>query len=356
MTKHVKWILSFVTAFMMTVGIISPSVSAQETNWDEVLTELNEVNQDVVSMEGDGAIHLDVADVANGSLTFDFRYNIDPAFAAEVNGAISGELMMADEEGNMQAVPLEFAGQAAVVDSVMYFFDGTSWIVEDISEIEEEFEAQFNQAMAQAQEQAGDMTASVELTQKYFDLTETDTEYVMVLQDDINPDEFLADIEQYVDIEQIKQESLSQAIEQAEAAAEAQEMEFTEADRQEMEAQFEQAFDAGIKLYFQIVDRMEIRYAKDTYYVTHMGIDLTFTEEDFAELAAEMGESSEGMEGINIALSMEFNFDNHGEVFDITVPADAPTFDEAEGDAAMPEDSVETTDELEEADSEESVE
>ena len=72
------------------------------------------------------------------------------------------------------------------------------------------------------------------------------------------------------------------------------------------------------------------------------------------EIAADMGETTEGIpEDFNVAFSMEFNFANHGEVFDIVVPEGAPTFDEA---SSTEESATEGTESLEESTTEESSE
>ncbi|MGO3211806.1 MAG: hypothetical protein ACTIK0_01305 [Ruoffia tabacinasalis] len=348
MKKSIKIFFSLLTTVTMAFGVVAPTVSAQDTNWDEVLTQLNEVNQEVVSMEGDGTINVSADQFIDAALNFDFRYNVEEAFALELAGDVTGELVTTDAEGNPSTMPLDFAGQASIIDGIAYLFDGSSWTVEDVSAQEEQIAAEFDSMMAQIQEQA-DTMSNPELTQKYFDLSETDSEYVMTLKQDINPDEFWADIESHVDMEQIKQETIDQTIQQAEANGQ----EFTEEDRQTLEEQMDLSMEATKSVMFQLVDTMEFRYSKETYYLTHMLMDFSLDRANMEEIAADMGETTEGIpEDLNVAFSMEFNFANHGEVFDIVVPEGAPTFDEA---SSTEESATEGTESLEESTTEESV-
>lgn len=348
MKKSIKIFFSLLTTVTMAFGVVAPTVSAQDTNWDEVLTQLNEVNQEVVSMEGDGTINVSADQFIDAALNFDFRYNVEEAFALELAGDVTGELVTTDAEGNPSSMPLDFAGQASIIDGIAYLFDGSSWTVEDVSAQEEQIAAEFDSMMAQIQEQA-DTMSNPELTQKYFDLSETDSEYVMTLKQDINPDEFWADIESHVDMEQIKQETIDQTIQQAEANGQ----EFTEEDRQTLEEQMDLSMEATKSVMFQLVDTMEFRYSKETYYLTHMLMDFSLDRANMEEIAADMGETTEGIpEDFNVAISMEFNFANHGEVFDIVVPEGAPTFDES---SSTEESATEGTESLEESTTEESV-
>lgn len=348
MKKSIKIFFSLLTTVTMAFGVVAPTVSAQDTNWDEVLTQLNEVNQEVVSMEGDGTITVSADQFIDAALNFDFRYNVEEAFALELAGDVTGELVTTDAEGNPSSMPLDFAGQASIIDGIAYLFDGSSWTVEDVSAQEEQIAAEFDSIMAQIQEQA-DTMSNPELTQKYFDLSETDSEYVMTLKQDINPDEFWADVESAVDMEQIKQETIDQTIQQAEANGQ----EVTEEDRQTLEEQMDLSMEATKSVMFQLVDTMEFRYSKETYYLTHILMDFSLNRANMEEIAADMGETTEGIpEDFNVAISMEFNFANHGEVFDIVVPEGAPTFDEA---SSTEESATEGTESLEESTTEESV-
>ena len=86
MKKSIKIFFSLLTTVTMAFGVVAPTVSAQDTNWDEVLTQLNEVNQEVVSMEGDGTINVSADQFIDAALNFDFRYNVEEAFALELAG------------------------------------------------------------------------------------------------------------------------------------------------------------------------------------------------------------------------------------------------------------------------------
>lgn len=326
MKKTVKLLFSLLTAVAMAFGVVLPTVSAQDTNWDEVLTQINAVNQDVVSMEGNGNISVVADGFLNATLNTDFRFNTEERFALELSGDVTGEIISADAEGNETSMPLDFAGKATLLEGIGYLFDGSSWTVEDLSAQEEEVAAQYEEMMAQITEQAQTINDPA-LTQKYFDLSETDTEYVITLKQDINSDEFWADVESQVNLEELTQQSIDEAVTQAEAAGEP----LTEEERQELQEQILASTEAGKKLIFQLIDSMEYRYSKETYYMTYMSMDFSLDSADIAELAQSMGETTEGMpEDFNLVFTLEFNFANHGQVFDIAVPEGAPTFNDAE--------------------------
>lgn len=334
MKKTMKWAMGLLATFTLSTASLATPALAQETDWDTIITELQATNQEVVSMAGDGNISLAVADQLDGTLNFDFRYNLEPRFAMELNGALDAQIaqtMVTGETGEetttTEMFPVNFSGKVSLVDGIAYLFDGASWTVEDFSAMEEQFTAEFTKYMEQAQNQTAALEGASELTKKYFDMSETDTEYVFAMKEGINSEEFFADLNEYVDMDAVMQESIDQAI----AEAQAQGQELTEEEIQQIEDQALAATQAGLKLVFEVADRMEVRYSKETQYLTYFGMDVNVTEEDIAQVAQEVGETVDTSEfaGMNIVLSMEFNFSDHGQTFDIVVPADAPTFDDS---------------------------
>src|SRR5699024_11190640 len=150
MKKSIKIFFSLLTTVTMAFSVVAPTVSAQDTNWDEVLTQISEVNQEVVSMEGDGTINY--SDVlSDAALNFDFRYSVEEAFAFELAGDVTGELVERDAGGRLFRWSLPFAGQASIIDGIAYLFDGSSWTVKDVSARQEQLLADFDRFMAQIQ-------------------------------------------------------------------------------------------------------------------------------------------------------------------------------------------------------------
>lgn len=326
MKKTFKKFTAMLATASMAFTMVLPTVSAQDTNWDEVLTQINTVNQELVSMEGDGTITVAAQNMLDATLTMDFRYNTQERFAFEGSANLTGEMVTADAEGNETSMPIEFGGQATVLDGVGYLFDGQSWTVEDISAQEAQIAAQFEEIMAQVSEQSQTIN-DPELTKKYFDLTETDTEYALSLKSDINADEFWADVESKVNLEEIKQESIDQAVQQAEASGEA----LTQEEIDELTQQVNQSFEASKQVGFQLINSLEMRYSKETYYLTYMALDFGLDKADMDEIAANLGESAEDIPAdFSLAFNLVFNFRNHGQVFDIAVPEGAPTFNSTE--------------------------
>lgn len=345
MKKTIKKFTTMLATASLAFTMVLPTVSAQDTNWDEVLTQINTVNEELVSMEGDGTITVVAQDMLDAALTMDFRYNTEERFAFEGSANLTGEMVTADAEGNETTMPIDFGGQATVLDGVGYLFDGQSWMVEDISAQEEQIAAQFDEIMAQVGEQSQTVN-DPELTKKYFDLAETDTEYTLSLKPDINADEFWADIESQVNLEEIKQESIDQAVQQAEASGQS----LTQEEIDELTQQIDQSFEASKQVGFQLINSLEMRYSKETYYLTYMALDFGLDKADMDEIAANLGESAEDIPAdFSLAFNLVFNFRNHGQVFDISVPEGAPTFNSTEEstteDSAIDESAAESTEE-----------
>jgi len=331
-------LLSGLVTFTLMLGVGPvPQLNAQETNWEEVLTQIYEANKEMVSMEGNGTINLEVQDMLSGDVSMNFQYNLDPVFAADVSGAIDALLYSENAEGELESFPINFSGQAVIADRMAYFFDGSSWYTEDISEAYDMFAEQFQAGL----DQANQMTAEqrVEMTMKYYDLTETDTEYVTTLKADINEEEFWADVEEMLDMEKIKADAIEQVIEQGEAQGE----ELTDEMQAKVEEQLNLAFEAGKSIVFKFINRAEMRYSKDTYYLTGLMVEMSMNDQDVNDLMLEMGMEEEALlpvDSFNMTMSMEMNFMNHAQTFDIQVPAEAleaamPMESDTEEDDAM---------------------
>lgn len=302
-------------------------VSAQDINVKDVLTKVQEANKELGSQEGDAkldfSVTIDGTEQIAGDLNGTFQMNVDPKFAAFIDGQgnFRQAVPVTDENGNVtetQNQEIPFSGQITVLDSILYAFDGSAWTVEDISDVEAEVSKVYTDAMAQVTESQAEVTDDlVALYEKYMDITETDSEYVFKMKPDINSEEFWADAQKVVDIEKIKQEAIDDAI----AQAEAQGIEMTE----EQKAQMKDTYDKAFNMIFDMFDNYEIHYAKDTNKVTKLVMNMTLDNEDLAKLASEAMPAEDSQ--VNLVFNLEMNFKNHGQNFDIQVPADAPTFD-----------------------------
>lgn len=322
MKNSVTKMLSIIVAFTLMLGIGAiPTIQAQNTNWEEVLIEINEVNKEPVSMEGNGLINLEVVDVASGNLALDFRYDLEPDFEAEITAGLDALLYFENAEGEIESSPMNFSGQAILSEGMGYLFDGSTWYAEDMSEFIEVFAEEYQAGMEQAE--IINPEQNREITMKYMIMSETDTEYVMVLDPDLNEEEFWADIEAMIDLEKIKADAIDQVIEQGEAQGD----EISVAERQELEDQYDMAFEAGKSFALDFMDHVEVRYSKENYYMTAMVMQMSMSDQDLNDMMLELGIEDEEemlpMDSFNMTLSIEMNFMNHGQNFDIQVPAEA---------------------------------
>lgn len=346
MKKSITKLLSFFATFTIMLGVSAvPAVEAQETNWEEIMTEIYKVNQEPVSMEGEGLVNLEIQDLVSGNLALDFQYNLDPEFALDIEAYLDALLYSEDAEGEMQSFPMTLSGQAVIFEGMGYLFDGNTWYSEDVSELIDMFTEQYQASMEQAEMVSSEQ--NVELAMKYFELTETDTEYVMVLDPNLNEEEFWADIEEMLDMETIKADAIEQVIEQTEQV---EGETVSPAERQELEEQYDLAFEAGKSFALDFMDHVEVRYSKENYYMTGMIMQMSVTDQELNEMMMELDVENEAemlpMDSFNMTMNIEMFFENHGENFDIQVPAEALNA-ESMMESDLPADDFETEDEWE---------
>lgn len=306
MKKTMKYLFSLLAVVALGFGAVLPTISAQDTDSKEVLSQIITANQDVVSMEGTGNVSLSVSDLASIDANVDFRFNNEERFAAEVTGDATGEL---------SSTPFNLSGEAALVDGVAYVNDGSSWKVKDVTAQEDQLAARFEQVMTKVANQSTD--ALVNGAQKYFDFSETEAEYVLTLKEGIDAEEFWADVEDQVDVDRLAQ----LAVDEASAQADQTGVPLTDAQVQAVEDQAMESYEAAKGIAFEAVQHLELRFSKDNHYITYVGADFDL---DGAQLEELLGRSTGGL---GLTGSGEVNFSNHGETFDIQAPADAPTFE-----------------------------
>ncbi|MBG9982335.1 hypothetical protein HZY86_04330 [Aerococcaceae bacterium DSM 111020] len=326
-----KLVTILVAVFFLVSSI--PTVYAQETNWEEVLTQITEANKTLPSLSGTGDANISVVAEEEpqfaGNYNFDFRYNVEPRFSAELslNGNTSFPVNEYDEDWNvvdtfMQEEPTNFT--LTVVEGILYVFDGSSWTVEDISELEKQASDEYYQTLEEV-ENSGQNDITPELVsfyEKYFNLSETDTDYVFTLKENVNSEEFWNDLEasSNINIEAKKQEAIEQAIAQIEEQTE-------EPMTPEEKSQFEETYNKSFDLALKIGQNITVSYDKASYIISGMTMDLQITEADIKELIGEEIQD-EDLGGLLIELAINLTFDEQGQTFDIQVPADAPTFND----------------------------
>lgn len=328
--KKMNKVLTLIVTFVLVLAGLTPLTNAQEVNNAEILNKISEAQKEIPSSKGDFKATV-VADlngesVADITVTGDYMMNVGEKFSATSNVKISGKAMgqmpapTAGEE--TQAAPelqeINEEGSFTLVDNVLYAFDGTNWTSADVSEQMSEFQKGFDEAMAQAT--GPEAKAINEKMAGYYDIEETDSEYVVKLKQDIDPEAFYKDLNEAIDLEKIKADASAQAQKEAEA----QGVEFTDQQKQ----QVEYYFNNGLKFGLSVIEQSEQHYAKDTMQLTKSVVVLSANEQSVAEL---MGMDAEalGMTG-NAKITFEINMTEHGKEFDIQVPKDAPAPQKAE--------------------------
>ena len=330
MKKTMKKITQVMVA-MFGLSVV-PGAHAQDNA--ALLQELADANKDYVSqafeydsslyMEVDGQKYVDIASKGNG------KYNVENPFSGEVTFDVNGEVSQNTpqapivEEGSesteeattvatseVQLEPLSFATTVIVLDNIAYTLDGDTWKSKDVTEDLKEMSKSFDEMKASIKPEQ--VKALQEKLAPYMDVTETDSEYVVKLKQDIDSKQFWTDLNEVLDIEKMK----ASAIEEAEKQAQSQGVEFTDAQRQ----QTEYFIDKGLEFFLDMISYSESHYDKESKKLTQSIIDIDLTEEDIANIVG-MDKEALGVTA-NVKIAIKINFSNHGETFDIKAPEDA---------------------------------
>ncbi|UUX32947.1 hypothetical protein [Fundicoccus culcitae] len=321
MKKGLKAFSSLLIAILVAIQIV-PAVGAQENDARTILQEINQTNNEVISMRGEGFLSLSM--VSNeqradlGQLNFDFAYNIDPKFALDAKAEVVSP----------------FIGEALNLgvfydNGVAYLFDGTAWEARDFSAEEQAISDAFSEAMGEITNgpDSEEAQAMLDINVKYTDLEVTDTEYIFSLKENINAEELWADLNNVVDLEALKDEAIAQAEAEAGEAID-------QASLDTIESMYSaETLDAILKTN-PVVD---VHYDKETLRVTNFTFEFNINLADFIpeeDLVDEEGNSTASQLPQLIIVAGEINFSNFGEQFDISVPQEAI-------DSLIPEESVE---------------
>lgn len=312
MKKVTKVLSSLLVALMMTFSVM-PQVSAQETNTREVLEQIQAASSSLESMQVDGHIALALKSGEQqsdlGQFNFDMVYNIDPRFSAEFNGEIISAFL------GSEAYTLSAWAQ----DGVAYLYDGMedAWTVEDYSAQEQDISDQVYQAISEAEAMQVEVTDEyVALVDKYLTFSETETDFVYTVNENINAQELWADLDAVVDLEAIREEAIAQAKTQATE----QGIEFSAEDEELIRSMYSVE---TLETILATNPHIEVHYAKDTYKLSKMIFNVTINPNDFMSTEEEVSAEEAAALPENIMISMEMNFSNYGQAFDITVPAEA---------------------------------
>lgn len=285
-------------------GPVASTVSAQTTYDEAFFTSITEANKELSAVKVDGSISVSAVSGGQsadlGAMTFNAAFNVEPlSFAAtsEINSMFLGG----------QAL----AFSAYLQDSIVYLGatspEGTQdWTAMNLATYMDQIKAAYEQAMTQAQ---SNVAMQQELTQKYFDVTESDTDYVFSLKQGINADELWADITKSIDIEKIKSDALAQY----EATS-------GEAVTDEMRQNIDQIYSVeSLKQFLAFNPVIETTYNKESKLLTGVNVLLNVKPADFAGEADDLA----GSFPEDLSVKVTLTFADHNQPQEITVPAEA---------------------------------
>ncbi|MDO4431764.1 MAG: hypothetical protein Q4B80_00480 [Aerococcaceae bacterium] len=296
MKKRNKLFVSLLASLALT-GPVLPVANAQ-ANPTEVLTKIDEVGKTAKSVHGAGFLSVAITNQGQtadiGQLNFDVKVNgeepISLAFLGEVISPFTGGEQLAIE--------------TYLKDNVMTLIAPGNVSQQDITDELTEIKADFE----------GESTpANPEQTLKVMNLTENDTHYVLSLKEDLDVDALWEEATKGMDINQVKEQYIKQM--------EAQGVEVDEATLAMLDKVYNKEFIKS--LLAALNPKVEVHYAKDTYFLTTFKAEFNITSADLVALAAELDpelslDATELPE--NIVLKFEGNFDGHGQPQEITVP------------------------------------
>lgn len=346
--KWSQWIVAFVAMVLVLAGF-SPLVQAQEQSLDlqTLITNIQEANKEIESMGGnvDADLNVEIPDVIDLAIKAqgDFQYNVSPRFAGMFVGSadVTTASPVLDENGNttgeMEETTENYTLDATVVDGVFYGYDGSAWTVEDISEEEQEISQAVTDAMQEAQTSLanGDVEKVLPLYEQYFDITQTDTEYIFTLKDGIDKEAFWNDLESIAGVN-FREEEVNQVEAEFDQAGET----FTPEEREQFKTIFSNILDTMLDLMSNVV----VTYDATTYKLIRTEFNMNATSEDIANVLESIADPQDIPAGIVIDIAYVVNFFDHGQQFEIVAPADAPKFEESSDESAeeTTEESVET--------------
>ena len=301
-----KLLLMLVVTFL--AGIISShSIDAkEETDFNEIILKINEQNMKISSLEADGKVDLEIENLGAGVLELDFRYQLDPSLAIESNFQLIGEMVEYGGDGATEIRPIESYGPLIVKDRLAYYFNGYVWTVSDISKTSKLLSNLISQIGINSQNfnSAEQLDSYMAFIEKYYDFTESESDYIFQLKDKINHEEFWQEV---------------QAI---------QNLTLNRQANQPVSKPLEEWSDLEKEVYFLVFQQMETAYSKENFYISSIQLNMEANGDDVQTFASyfDLKDHFERAEADWFKLNLKFDFSNHGADFDIQIPENAPEF------------------------------
>lgn len=310
MKKTMKKFFALAASTLLFTGPVATTTMAQTTIDENVLTEIQEANKHFESVKWDGVIK--VSAVSDNQTADMGQLNF--------NGTFNGIPLQGSFEGNVSSLFLggqEIGLKAFYQNSTAYIGtmegeagSGINWTAYDFTTLEADMIKSFQDAYSQSSNV--DPQKTTEFTSKYMDVTETDTDYVYTLKQDINAEEMWNDVDALVDLEKIKEDTIANMEEQS-----------GEALDEESRAQLDKSFTSeSLAKFLQMKPVIEVSYNKETKFISKLLMDLTVNMQDFMG-EEELDENAESGMPQSFSVHVEMNFSEHNVPQEVTVPEEA---------------------------------
>lgn len=310
MKKTMKKFFALAASTLLFTGPVATTTMAQTTIDENVLTEIQEANKHFESVKWDGVIK--VSAVSDNQTADMGQLNF--------NGTFNGIPLQGSFEGNVSSLFLggqEIGLKAFYQNSTAYIGtmegeagSGINWTAYDFTTLEADMIKSFQDAYSQSSNV--DPQKTTEFTSKYMDVTETDTDYVYTLKQDINAEEMWNDMDALVDLEKVKEDMIANMEEQS-----------GEALDEESRAQLDKSFNSeSLAKFLQMKPVIEVSYNKETKFISKLLMDLTVNMQDFMS-EEELSENAESGMPQSFSVHVEMNFSEHNVPQEVTVPEEA---------------------------------
>lgn len=305
MNKTLKKLLAATAVFAVTgTGVVT--ANAQTTYDQAFFEELAQANKEFSASKAEGTVKVSGVSADQsadfGQLSFTTAFNAEP-LQLSFDGSVTSLFL------GGQTLPFS----AYYKDSIGYLGtpngedNTTIWQAIDMSEQEKEVLDNYKKMVEQLTNQ--NVLWSAEVATKYNDISETDTEYVVALKQDINAEELWADINSQIDMEALKQHVIEQVERQTGETID-------DAARAQIDAAYSADTLAKFLSYNPVV---EVSYNKETKLVSKVVMQVTINT---AEFAGTTSESESGLPEM-IKVDITVNLSDHNVANEVVVPEEA---------------------------------
>lgn len=310
MKKWKKQIVAWGAVASLGLGFVAPVANAQ-TYDAAFFAELSEKNQSFKNAKVEGTIKATVSSdgqtIDLGTIDASVAFNTEPvsfAFTATVKSLFLGGQ--------------DFEVASYLQDNVAYFGtpveeEGklvTSWMAVDATGVDETFN---ETTSPETLDKYVDMDKVNEINAKYSDVTETETDYVISLKENIDADAFVEDIRSAIDLDGIRAEAIRQYEEQKGEP-------LTEEEKASFEDYNVEDYIATIKVLLASNPKVTLMYDKASGFLKAVDMDIKV---NVKEVLAAADQNVDGLPLEMIHIVLNYTISGHNETQTWEVPAEA---------------------------------